>query len=66
VRQMVSKSPRLNTAPWYVLAWYAFDSFMKLNAPQQDTVMQTEGQALNSQKPVRNQPRRRQAAQVKS
>jgi hypothetical protein len=33
LRQLFSKSPRLKTAPWYVLAWYAFDSFLKLNDP---------------------------------
>jgi hypothetical protein len=34
VRQILSKSPGLKTSPWYVLAWYAFDSFMKLNNQQ--------------------------------
>jgi hypothetical protein len=29
--RQLTKSPGLNTAPWYVLAWYAFDSFCKLN-----------------------------------
>ena len=33
LRQLFSKSPRLKTAPWYLLAWYAFDSFLKLNEP---------------------------------
>jgi hypothetical protein len=33
LRQVFSKSPRLKRAPWYVLAWYAFDSFLKLNGP---------------------------------
>jgi hypothetical protein len=31
LRQLLSKGPGLKTAPWYVLAWYAFDSFMKLH-----------------------------------
>jgi hypothetical protein len=31
LRQAFAKSPGLNTAPWYVLAWYAFDGFYKLN-----------------------------------
>src|SRR5439155_11541854 len=31
VRQAFRDSPRLKQAPWYVLAWYAFDSFVKLN-----------------------------------
>jgi hypothetical protein len=36
LRQLFSKSPRLNTAPWYILAWYAFDSFVKLNSSDSD------------------------------
>lgn len=32
LRQILNKnSPRLRLAPWYMLAWYAFDSFMQLN-----------------------------------
>jgi hypothetical protein len=31
LRQIFTKSPGLKTSHWYVLAWYAFDSFMKLN-----------------------------------
>lgn len=31
LRQVFSNSPGLKTAPWYILAWYAFDSFLKLN-----------------------------------
>jgi hypothetical protein len=31
LRQAFAQSPGLNTAPWYVLAWYAFDGFYKLN-----------------------------------
>lgn len=31
LRQAIAQSSGLNTAPWYVLAWYAFDSFYKLN-----------------------------------
>jgi len=31
VRQAFRDSPGLKQAPWYVLAWYAFDSFVKLN-----------------------------------
>jgi hypothetical protein len=44
LRQLFSKSPRLKTAPWYVLAWYAFDSFLKLNEP-------TEKRLPNKQQP---------------
>ena len=32
LRQVLAQSPGLNTAPWYVMAWYAFDSFIKLNS----------------------------------
>lgn len=31
LRQLISKGPHPRVAPWYALAWYAFDSFMKLN-----------------------------------
>ncbi|ACB54546.1 hypothetical protein cce_5200 [Crocosphaera subtropica ATCC 51142] len=29
-RQLILKGWQLETIPWYVLAWYAFDSFIKL------------------------------------
>ena len=38
LRQVLAKSPGLNTAPWYIMAWYAFDSFIKLN--YETTVLQ--------------------------
>jgi hypothetical protein len=31
-RQLLSKGLQFDTIPWYVLAWYAFDSFIKLHA----------------------------------
>jgi hypothetical protein len=31
VRQIIRDFGQLGVAPWYVLAWYAFDSFWKLN-----------------------------------
>ena len=31
MRQVVVKGLQLEIIPWYVLAWYAFDSFLKLN-----------------------------------
>lgn len=31
LKQLIAKSPGINTAPWYIFAWYAFDSFIKLN-----------------------------------
>jgi hypothetical protein len=33
VRQLLAKGWQLDLIPWYVLAWYAFDSFVKLNSP---------------------------------
>lgn len=32
VRQLIIKGLQFETIPWYVLAWYAFDSFMKLHS----------------------------------
>lgn len=31
VRQLLAKGIQIETIPWYVLAWYAFDSFIKLH-----------------------------------
>jgi hypothetical protein len=31
IRQLRTKGLQLDIVPWYVLAWYAFDSFMKLH-----------------------------------
>ncbi|MBK1989489.1 hypothetical protein A0J48_018445 [Sphaerospermopsis aphanizomenoides BCCUSP55] len=31
MRQLIVKGLQLEVIPWYVLAWYAFDSFFKLN-----------------------------------
>lgn len=36
VRQLLAKGWQLDLIPWYVLAWYAFDSFVKLNSPASD------------------------------
>ncbi|OUL28066.1 HMA2 domain-containing protein [Nostoc sp. 106C] len=35
VRQLLIKGLQFETIPWYVLAWYAFDSFIKLNTNRQ-------------------------------
>ncbi len=32
MRQLIVKGWQLEIIPWYVLAWYAFDSFLKLNS----------------------------------
>jgi hypothetical protein len=31
MRQLIVKGLQLEVIPWYVIAWYAFDSFLKLN-----------------------------------
>jgi hypothetical protein len=31
LRQLLTKGIQLDALPWYVLAWYAFDSFVKLH-----------------------------------
>jgi hypothetical protein len=31
VRKLLAKGLQFETIPWYVLAWYAFDSFIKLH-----------------------------------
>ena len=35
IRQLLARGLQLETIPWYVLAWYAFDSFIKLHATSQ-------------------------------
>jgi hypothetical protein len=35
VRQLVVKGLQFETIPWYVLAWYTFDSFIKLHNSSQ-------------------------------
>jgi Heavy metal associated domain 2 len=39
LRQLFNKGLQFETIPWYVLAWYAFDSFIKLhnNSEQEST-----------------------------
>ncbi|NJN11102.1 MAG: DUF5132 domain-containing protein [Richelia sp. RM1_1_1] len=32
--QLITQGPQLDKIPWYNLAWYAFDSFNKLNQPE--------------------------------
>ncbi|MBD2448785.1 hypothetical protein H6G76_16815 [Nostoc sp. FACHB-152] len=34
IRQLLKQGLRLEIIPWYVLAWYAFDSFIKLHGVQ--------------------------------
>nr|WP_234711035.1 hypothetical protein [Nostoc punctiforme] len=36
LRQLLNKGLQLEVIPWYVLAWYAFDSFIKLHGTSQE------------------------------
>jgi hypothetical protein len=36
LRQLLNKGLQLEAIPWYVLAWYAFDSFIKLHGTSQE------------------------------
>jgi hypothetical protein len=37
LRAILRDPSALGSAPWYVLAWYAFDSFYKLNEDQRQS-----------------------------
>lgn len=41
LRQLLVNGSALKTSPWYVLAWYAFDSFLKLNNNTKELPQQT-------------------------
>jgi hypothetical protein len=46
LRQLLAKGFQLETIPWYVLAWYAFDSFVKFHytsEPEQNVKGEGEG-----------------------
>jgi hypothetical protein len=45
--QLITQGPRLEEIPWYNLAWYAFDSFNKLNR------LETEKQMIESDSEAR-------------
>jgi len=36
IRQLIEQGLRLKEIPWYVPAWYAFDTFLKLNYPEHE------------------------------
>ena len=42
LRQLIVKGWQLELIPWYVLAWYAFDSFIKLNSTNEHYVGREE------------------------
>ena len=43
VRQLIVKGWQLELIPWYVLGWYAFDSFIKLNSNNSNNEQQYIG-----------------------
>lgn len=38
IRQLMAKGLQIDIIPWYVLAWYSFDSFLKLHAASMSSV----------------------------
>ncbi len=47
LRQLLVKGVQLGAIPWYVLAWYAFDSFIKFHYSSEPQ-LPTEAQSRNS------------------
>lgn len=43
IRQLLRTGPRLATMPWYALAYYAFDSFVKLHGTDRGVVPEARG-----------------------
>ncbi|WP_017715870.1 HMA2 domain-containing protein [Kamptonema formosum] len=41
IRQLLVKGLQLEIVPWYVLAWYSFDSFLKLHYTKKPEYLQT-------------------------
>jgi Heavy metal associated domain 2 len=57
LRQYLVKGPGLSVAPWHVFAWYAFDSFLKLNDTDETSeVSQKSSQVEQSSKKYSNIP----------
>lgn len=44
IRQLLLKGLQFETIPWYVLAWYAFDSFVKLHSDDEKQTQVAENQ----------------------
>ncbi len=42
IRQLILKGWQLELIPWYVLGWYAFDSFIKLNSNNEQYIGRDE------------------------
>ena len=43
LRRATREGPRIADAPWYVLAWYAWESYTKLNPPVLDDAGRPQG-----------------------
>ncbi len=41
IRQLMAKGLQIDIIPWYVLAWYSFDSFLKLHAASMSSVRES-------------------------
>jgi hypothetical protein len=44
IRQLLIKGLQLDIVPWYVLAWYSFDSFLKLHYTNKPEQFKNQGQ----------------------
>lgn len=57
LRQLLVEGPQLDKIPWYNMAWYAFDSFLKLNELEEefdvdlDPLTTAEGQEPSGETP---------------
>lgn len=48
IRQLIVKGLEIEEMPWYTLAWYAFDSFVKFNREAPPALQSGETEAANS------------------
>ncbi|MFQ4144629.1 DUF5132 domain-containing protein [Chlorogloeopsis sp. ULAP02] len=48
IRQLLMKGLQIDEIPWYTLAWYAFDSFVKLNKTNELQLESAEDSIVNS------------------
>lgn len=53
LRRLLAKGGGLQSAPWYILAWYAFDSFIKLNSPQTEEPGNVDGQPKTTKSQIK-------------
>lgn len=43
IRQLINRGLQIEQIPWYILAWYAFDSFIKLNIETESPITDLPG-----------------------